>query len=493
MPAPAAPPASTAPATAPAPPRADALFPDDRRVARELVQARRILGSLTVAKGGLLVCALSLPFCVFVGVRFNPRLGLTLGLLLTLLGVYESGMLWLLQRGHHRPWLDWLNATVEVSTVSAVVLLDAQFIGAAYALTSAPMLCYGISILLSALRMSRTLPIYAGALAALEMFGVYLLLRARIEPRLALEVPSLLFANFVQRALYLLVSGLLASWVCASVIRVLADLVEMVRKEMKVRNTLGRHVSREVAKHLLSTSSESEFGRKRELTVMFCDLRDFTSFAETLDPSQVVQFLNHYFTLANRIIEAHGGLINKFIGDGIMALFGATTEQPAPIHAHLAAQAAVALERGMDELRVAWKLPGLRIGIGLHTGVAVVGIVGSADRMEFTAIGDTVNLASRIESLCKQHGCTILASGSTVACLSQNAQTRRIGETQVKGRRASTEVFAVESVVESIVPNLSPSLAPQRPGPVSLGTSLSGSRLSDEVTSVLRAWRARGR
>jgi adenylate cyclase len=411
---------------------------EDARIAQELVRTRRIRGSYIVSLAAMLVCLLSLPFCIYVGLRFNHQLGIALTGVSLAVASYEALMLLLFRRQRHRPFLDWINVSLEVSIVSAVVALDAHFVGPAYAFTSAPMLLYAPVILLSALRLSRTLTLYAGTLAAVELLAIYLRFQDRLDQTVLALVPSLTLANFVQRSCYLLVTGLLAAWLCATFNNVIKDLVETVRKEVRARNTLGRHVSREVARHLLDHSQDG--GDKRSVSVMFCDLRDFTSFSETLDPRDVLNFLNQYFALANRIIEQHGGVINKFMGDGIMALFGATSFMPQREHARRAAQAALALSAAIVELRQSWNWSDLRIGIGIHTGLAVVGIVGSADRVEFTAIGDTVNLASRIESLCKSYGVPLLLSGPTAALL-EESQCRRLGEAIVKGRKAPIEIF----------------------------------------------------
>ena len=411
---------------------------EDKRLAQDLLRSRRMRGSYTVSLAAMLVCVISLPFCLYVGMRFQSRLGIALVGLTMAAAAYEGLMLVLFRCGSHRPWLDWVNVSLEVSVVSGVVLLDAHYLGPAYAFTSAPMLLYGPVILLSALRLSRTLTIYAGVLAGLQLLCSYAAYAPLLDPAAVRLVPSLTTANIVQRACYLGLSGLLAAWLCTTFNAVLREFIEMVRKELRTRTTLGRHVSREVARHLLDHSQDG--GEQRHLSVLFCDVRDFTAFSESLDPREVLHFLNQLFPLANRIVEQHGGVINKFLGDGFLALFGATAVVPQVEHARQAAQTALALVNGLGELRRTWSWPELRIGVGIHSGVAVVGTVGSIDRVEFTAIGDTVNLASRIESLCKTYGVELLVSGSTAQLLSGEALTRRLGETPVKGRRAPAEV-----------------------------------------------------
>ena len=420
---------------------------EDHQLAQDLLRSRRMRGSATVSLAALVVCLLSLPFCIYVGLHFHSRLGPALVSLTLAAAAYEGLMLLLIRSGRHRAWHDWVNVTLEVTVVSSVVTLDAMFLGPAYAFTSAPLLLYGPAILLSALRLSRTLTIYAGVLAGVQLLCAFAVWQPQLDPALVRLVPSLTMANMVQRACYLGLSGLLASWLCATFNTVLREFIETVRKELRIRHTLGRHVSRAVARHLLSHSQDG--GEHRHLSVLFCDIRDFTAFSESRDPRDVLNFLNQFFPLANRIVEQHGGVINKFLGDGFMALFGATAAVPQREHARQAALAALALSGGLDDLRRAWNWPELRIGVGINSGVAVVGIVGSADRVEFSAIGDTVNLASRIESLCKTYSVDLLISGSTARLLGSEAVTRRLGETPVKGRRAPAEVHALEGLLPS--------------------------------------------
>lgn len=428
------------------------LVEEDRRLAKGLLRERRARGSFYVSLAGTLACLLSVPFCIYVGVRFRVELGVALLGLVLGAALYEGGMMLLLRAGYHRRWLDWLNASLEVSMVTGVVLLDAHFVGPIYAFSSAPQLLYGPAILLSALRLSRTLTIYAGCLAGAQFVGTFLLYSGKLDRLTVNLVPSLSLPNFVQRGVYLVLAGVMASLVCTTFVEVLHDLFDTLRKELRARHTLGRHVSREVARHLLDSSQDG--GDKRVLSVMFCDLRDFTGFSESLDPREVLQFLNHYFAIANRVVERHGGVINKFLGDGILALFGATRPLAPSEHARRAAAAALELEKAMDELRRRWSRPDLRCGIAVHSGEAVVGLVGSADRVEFTAIGDTVNVTSRLEALCKQHNAAILVSGRTAQLLGSAARTRPLGEATVRGRKASIDVFELLGLEQLPAPPL---------------------------------------
>jgi adenylate cyclase len=159
-------------------------------------------------------------------------------------------------------------------------------------------------------------------------------------------------------------------------------------------------------------------GEERELTVMFSDIRGFTAFSEGRGPREIVALLNAYFGAVVPIVEAHGGVIDKYIGDGLMVLFGAPEDQPD--HACRAVRAAVEMVERVHDLQPRWaalKFPGMQIGIGIHTGRAVVGAVGSRSRLDYTAHGDTINAASRIESENKALGTEILISAATYEAL----------------------------------------------------------------------------
>src|SRR5262249_39063931 len=169
----------------------------------------------------------------------------------------------------------------------------------------------------------------------------------------------------------------------------------------RVTNLFGQHLSPAVAERLLGQSTDLT-GETRDICVMFLDIRDFTAQARRRPPPEVVDFLNGVFAFMIEAVDRHGGFINKFLGDGFMAVFGAPLDDPHAARNAVPAARDILAEiarRGLAE--AAWPL---RIGIGLHSGPAVIGTVGSPRRKEFTAIGDTVNLAARLEQLNKQVG-----------------------------------------------------------------------------------------
>lgn len=190
-------------------------------------------------------------------------------------------------------------------------------------------------------------------------------------------------------------------------------------------------------------------GEEREVTVLFADVRDFTTFSEGHSPHEVVALLNAYFSAVVPAIESAGGTVNTYMGDGVMVLFNAPAS--CPDHAVRAVRAAVAMVRRVHELKETWVglgNPGMRIGVGVHTGKVVVGAIGSPRRLDYTAIGDAVNTAARIESENKALGTEVLISAVTHAALTA-VERQELGcaaeprAANVKGKKEVLQFYPV--------------------------------------------------
>jgi adenylate cyclase len=226
------------------------------------------------------------------------------------------------------------------------------------------------------------------------------------------------------------------------------------RERARLRHIFGRYVADEVVEKLLASGKRPDLGGEAfQVTILFADIRNFTTMSEHLGPHEVVDMLNTYFTRVCESILDQGGMVDKFIGDAVMAVFGSPQAQPD--HARRALQSALAMadkaaefQSWMDQRFAGRGLPTFAIGIGLHTGEAVVGNIGSPQRLEFTSIGDTVNTASRLEGLTKELGWTIVVSGETIDAAGPGVLTGRREKVQVKGRQETVEIFELLGLKE---------------------------------------------
>ena len=217
------------------------------------------------------------------------------------------------------------------------------------------------------------------------------------------------------------------------------------REKRKMKKLFGQYVSKDVYEQLVANPALARLGgQRREMTVLFSDIRGFTTVSERGQPEAIVGMLNEYFTRMVAIVFAHHGTLDKFVGDMVMALFGAPLDDPG--HADHAVAAALDMITALGELNARWKTEGraeLDIGIGISTGPMIAGNIGSDAIMSYTVIGDAVNLGSRLESLNKQYGTRIIISNATREKLSRPYQLRPLGDVVVKGKTQSVAIFEV--------------------------------------------------
>jgi adenylate cyclase len=209
----------------------------------------------------------------------------------------------------------------------------------------------------------------------------------------------------------------------------------------RIRETFGTYVDPEVAEHVLSEATDLA-GEEVEVTIMFIDIRDFTSFAERTPPQGVVAAVNRLFETVVPIIRAHGGRVDKFVGDGLMAVFGASGRQPD--HADQALAGALEIEQALA--RDSNGQSALAVGIGLNSGKVVAGNIGGAGRFEFGVIGDAVNVAARVEAATRQTGDTVLLTERTKELLGPDHPklVERRG-VELKGKRETVRLYAPEA------------------------------------------------
>jgi adenylate cyclase len=219
------------------------------------------------------------------------------------------------------------------------------------------------------------------------------------------------------------------------------------REKRQVKRLFSRFVSKDVFDQLMLDPSKASLGgQRRTMTVLFSDIRGFTTFSERGQPEEIVQQLNEYFSRMVHVLFAHRGTLDKFVGDAVMALFGAPLQDPE--HAEHAVQAALAMLQELEALNRTWTAQGrptLAIGVGINTGEMVAGNIGSESIMSYTVIGDAVNLGSRLESLNKQYGTTIIISDATRAGLEGRYDIRPLGDVVVKGKTQPVAIFEVRN------------------------------------------------
>jgi adenylate cyclase len=215
------------------------------------------------------------------------------------------------------------------------------------------------------------------------------------------------------------------------------------RRRNEIRRAFSLYVSPEVVDHVMAHPERLGLGgERREVTMMFTDLQGFTTLSEQLGAEQVAQILNEHFTRATAIVKRHGGTVNRFIGDAVMAMWGAPLDDPEQA-AH-ALRAACDMQQDLVALRAdltARGLPPIHMRIGVHSCIAVVGNLGSADRFDYTAIGDGVNLAARLEGVNKLYRTGILASADTVEKARGAVPMRVVDRVIVKGKTQPVEIF----------------------------------------------------
>ena len=215
------------------------------------------------------------------------------------------------------------------------------------------------------------------------------------------------------------------------------------RRATEIRSAFEKYVSTDVVREMVAHPEKLRLGgERRELTVLFGDLAGFTSMSEKLAPEAVADLINLYLNAATRIVMEHGGTVDKFIGDAVMAFWGAPLEDRE--HALHATRAALALQDAMDQLQPRFAALGAEqvgLRIGLHSGPAIVGNMGSDLRFNYTALGDTVNLASRLEGVNKAYGTRILLSSDTAQLLRNEVPLRPVDRVRVKGKNVPVDIY----------------------------------------------------
>ncbi|BDA80961.1 guanylate cyclase (plasmid) [Leptospira kobayashii] len=339
-------------------------------------------------------------------------------------------------------WVRYGTAFYE-STIPTIAIL---FLGSYYnysveSLNTPPSYAYFFFIILATLRLEERMAIFSGTVASVQYLVLFLYFQTFNIYASAIEkMDAQIF--YLGKSGILFGSGMIAGFVTRQIKIAFRKSFQSEIDKNQIRALFGQHVSPQVVNQLLAQKEDWE-GELKHVCMMFFDIRNFTQFSETQTPNQLIQFLNIVFSHTIEAVNRNGGIINKFLGDGFMAVFGAPVSAGKDVENGF--NAAMEIRSVIHKLIEEGALPRIGIGIGLHCGEAVTGNVGSKERKEYTIIGDVVNLASRIEQLNKQFQTEILVSEDVYFLMGDRKnEFRFLEETQVKGKAAPVKVYTIE-------------------------------------------------
>ncbi len=333
-------------------------------------------------------------------------------------------------------WAHYLTAAAELSLPTIVGLVVARYLPPEVLMTSPLVLVYPLMITLYALRLVPGVPLFAGIWAGVQ----HLVLWAALKP----QGDQLTFVFSAQvnlmKAFGLVLVGCATAFVAQQLRQRVSAVLDGQADRAAILQTFGRHVSPQVVDQLLLQKSHGE-SSLRYVCVMFLDIRGFTSMCEGRGPEEIVELLNAALGFMIDVVNDHDGIINKFLGDGFMAVFGAPLSDGRD--ALNGVECALHILERLAEEQAAGRVPAtLRIGMGLHAGEVVTGNIGSSSREEYTVIGDVVNVAARIEGLNKRFGSTLLISGEVWRAVAELAlEHESLGGIDVKGRVEPVAVY----------------------------------------------------
>jgi adenylate cyclase len=319
----------------------------------------------------------------------------------------------------------YLGALIETSGPTLALALEIDSMGTVEALGFAAPLVYFIFIILSTLRLDFWLSTFTGFVAAAELLCMAMFYHpvGSTDP-----APDLYYHSV--RSVIILMCGMLAGAVGIQLRRQFEASILAATARDHVTNLFGQHVSPEVVERLMAEGAKTNSDIRR-VAVMFVDFRSFTAGARTRSPQEVVQRLDGAFAVLVDILDRHGGIVNKFLGDGFLALFGAPLESAEAAHSAVAAGREMLAANERVNTATSWPL---RIGIGIHIGEVVAGSIGSPRRKEYTVIGDTVNFAARLEALNKEFDSQFLISAAVRDALGNDCSDAvSLGEVAVRG------------------------------------------------------------
>jgi adenylate cyclase len=297
----------------------------------------------------------------------------------------------------------------------------------------------------------------------LVLAGIFLgLIVPRIRPRYTIVMAIVMWIAWIIAAFLLFDRGIVLDIVWPTLVIFFAYAALLLERWLdteiqrrKLRSAFSRYVSHSVVESILRDPDKLKLGgERRTMSVLFSDLRGFTSLSEGLTPEKLVDVLNTYLDAMTKIVFEEGGVLDKYIGDAVMAFWNAPFDQPD--HADKGVRTAIRMRDKLAAMNAEGDFPKgieLKVGVGINTGEMVVGNIGAETRYDYTVIGDSVNLASRTESLCKEYGVMIIITQNTRAQLKTVFPTRLLDQVAVKGKKEPIRLFEVLGLPDAVSPS----------------------------------------
>ncbi len=351
-----------------------------------------------------------------------------------------------LKTNRYHPAIAYINTLLQLTVVSGAIYLDTKAYGAQYALSSMPPIAYGLVIIVTSFRLRPFMGIFAGVLAAVQFLAIYIWVSRAAEdmsPELLAEVPSLDWEVTIMKVVVLMGLGAAGSYSARSLRNELYNFIATARQEMRLHQSLGRYVSSQVADALRDENQELLVTEKRSVAVMFGDIRNFTQFSNSHSAEEVATQVNKFFDNADEAITEQQGVLNKFLGDGFMAIFGLFEYDEDPRVAATKAAFSI-LQKTSEHL----SNNEMGVGIAINYGEVIAGEIGSAGRCEYTVLGNTVNIAARLEGMNRTLKSELLVTKDFYESLPQNfVEMTSRGEHNIRGIPQPIELIELKSLI----------------------------------------------
>ena len=321
---------------------------------------------------------------------------------------------------HHRSVFGYLNAFSEVTLLTLLFIFIVEYSGQTVILMAPATLTYFLFIVLSTLRLNFQLSVFTGGLAAIEFVAISVYY-STVYSNLPADRfhPDLTGMQYLGQGVILLISGIAAGFVADLIKKKIRISLEHIKEKNEVIDLFGQQISPQIAGSILANKDELS-GTRKNVCVMFLDIRNFTPFVESHSPEEVVAYLNSLFYFMIDSVQRYNGVINQFLGDGFMATFGAPVSEGNV--AQNAVLASIKIIQKVKQENKTGNIPPTKIGIGLHHGEAVIGNIGSAARKQYSITGNVVIMASRIEQLNKRWHSQLVISQEVYVQLAEDVK-----------------------------------------------------------------------